>query len=308
MTRSDTTLRSIARPAGAVLVLSLLVAGCVAGQGGSGGTQQPSASPSAPPSASGSPTAEPSSPAKGFYLRAWQTQALAPRYTFSWLPVATISEGKLIDGQVAVPAIYPGPLWVGPSVRSISQKGIDAILAEARKQGLLGSKHDFAGEQMPGSITGHIEMAVDGVKYDLQGDPTALTRCRCIPDPGTAAAFAAFWQRVTDIPGWLGAEVGESSQYDPERIAVLTTAPAEAQSGITPNEVPWPLTTPFASFGTRFGSVTDRCAIVSGTDLAKLLPVVKQANQLTRFVDGADAERSLQVRVLVPGEPGPCGS
>jgi hypothetical protein len=96
------------------------------------GTSTPSPSPSPAPSGSSS--------ANGFYLRAWQTQALAPQYTFAWLPLATISDGKFIDGMVAVPAIYPGPLWVGPSVRRSAPKGIDAIVAEARKQGLLGQK------------------------------------------------------------------------------------------------------------------------------------------------------------------------
>ena len=52
--------------------------------------------------------------------------------------------------------------------------------------------------------------------------------------------------------------------------------------------------------------VTDAHAGVTGADLAKLEPVVKQANQLTRFVDSANVKDSLLVRVLVPGEPSPC--
>ncbi|MGD0018567.1 MAG: hypothetical protein ABSD62_04875 [Candidatus Limnocylindrales bacterium] len=271
-------------------------------------------SPSAPdgspsPSTPASPSPQPSGPisTSGFYLRAWRTQALAPQYTFTWLPVATISDGKFIDGMVAVPAIYPGPLWVGPSVRTIGANGLDAIVSEARKQGLLGAKSDFIDSPMPGSVVGHIQMVVEGKTYDLSGDPDALQRCRCIPDPGTSGAFAVFWQRVTDLNSWIPEELGQSSPYEPERLAVLALPPTDETSGLTPNEVPWPLSTPFATLGTAMGNDTYRCAVVSGADLTKLEPVVKQSNQLTRFVDSASVKDSLLVRVMVPGEPNPCG-
>jgi hypothetical protein len=288
------------RSAAALLTISaLILAGCVRGHAGAAG-----ATPSA--STVPSPTARPSGGI--FYLRAWQTQALAPENTFTWLPVVTISNGQFIDGQVAVIMIYPGPLWAGPSVRTISQAGIDTVVAEARRQGLfdVGTQHDFVDELAPGSVVGHLEIIVDSTLYELSGDPTALMRCRCIPEPGTNGAFAAFWQRLTDIPGWLGAEVGQAAEYKPDRLAVLTQPPVEPESGITPNEVDWPLTTPFAEFGIAFGSDGTRCAVIGGTDVDKLLPVVKQANQLTRFVDSSGARRTLLVRTVVPGEPGPC--
>ena len=307
---SPSLLSQLSRLTGA-LVASIVVAGCVTAAGGGGDPASPSAPPASPsPSApsSPSPSPEPSgSPApSGFYLRAWRTQALAPQYTFTWLPIATISDGKFVDGRVAVPAIYPGPLWVGPSVRTVTAKGIDAIVAEAHKQGLLGSKSDFNDNPMPGAVTGHIQLVVDGKTYDLSGDPDALLRCRCIPDPGTSGAFAAFYQRVGDLAGWIPEELGQSSPYEPDRLAVLALPPTQEASDITPNEVPWPLATPFAAFGTAMGNDTHRCAVVSGAELAKLEPVVKQSNQLTRFVDSANVKDSLLVRVMVPGEPDPC--
>jgi hypothetical protein len=293
-----------ARLAGA-LAISILFAGCVTGAGGAG-SSTPGESPSA--STSGSPSAGPSgsSSANGFYLRVWQTQALAPQNMFDWLPVVTISDGKFIDGRVAVPAIYPGPLWIGLSVRTISAKGIDAIVAEARKQGLLDTKVDFADQAVPGAVLGHIQLIVDGKTYDLTGDPDALTRCRCIPAPGSSAAYAAFWQELSDLDAWLPAELGSSAPYEPERVAVLAAPPSEPASGITPNEVAWPLSMPFSAFGTALGNDGSRCGVVSGADLAKLMPVIQAQNQLTRFVDSAKVKDSLKVRVLVPGEEGPC--
>lgn len=286
------------RPLIILTVVPLLVlAGCVSGTGGS--TAAPSGSASATSTPAGSTSAS------GFYLRAWQTQALAPQYVFGWLPLATIADGEFIDGAVAVPAIYPGPLWIGPSARPISSAGIDAVVAEARKQGLLGTKSDFEDSPMPGAIAGHIQMIVDGKTYDLVGDPQALTRCRCTPDPGTSGAFASFWQEIGKLSGWIPGELGQSTQYEPASLAVMALPPTDATSGIAPMEVPWPLATPFSSFGTALGNV-NRCAVVAGADLASLEPVVKRSNQLTRFVDSSGAKMSLQVRVLVPGEPSPC--
>ncbi len=281
-----------------LFALALLVVGCVS-RGGAGVSPTPSPTPPASPS----PTPAPGS---AFYLRAWQTQALAPQYTFSWLPVATISARQFIDGNVAVPAIYPAPLLANPSIAPISQLGIDTIVAEARRSGLLRQTSIFFGDPMPGAVVGHVTLIVDGVTYKLSGLISVTPGDEVTPEPGTQAAFAAFWQKVSDLTGWLGAEIGQQTSYDPERLAGLTSEPVAASSGITPNEVPWPLETPFASFGTPMGSVTQRCAVVSGTDLATLLPVVRDANQLTRFVDSDGVKRSLIVRVLVPDEPGPC--
>jgi hypothetical protein len=256
----------------------------------------PSPSPTAP---SGSPSAE------GFYLRAWQTQALAPQYTFTRLPQATISDGQYIDGMVAVPAIYPGPMWVGPTVQTISAKGIDAIAAEARTQGLLGSTSDFTGAPVAGAMMGHIQLVVDGKRYDLTGSPDAITTAQT-PAPGSVAAFVQFWQDITGLAMWLPDDLGQSASYEPQSMAVLALPPTDATGGITPNEVAWPLATPFSGFGTALGNDSYRCAVVTGADLATLEPVVKQSNQLTRFVDSAMVKDSLLVRAMVPGEPNPC--
>ncbi len=275
------------------LAASMLVAGCVRSGGGQ-----------ATPTPSPSPIPSDSTPA-AFYMRAWQTQALSPEYTFGWLPVATVADGYYIDGLVAVPAIYPGPLWIGPSASPITQQGIAMIVAEARRMGMLGDDGDFAGDIAPGSILGHIEIAVDGTVYELVGDPSRLLRCRCIPDPGTPAAFASFWQQVSQLGVWLAGELGPSRPYDPERLAVLIRPPVEASNGIVPTETAWPLPAPFDEFGVAFGSRM-RCGVVRGADLAGVAPVVRESNQITRFIDSAGAAGSLQARILVPGEPDPC--
>lgn len=277
-----------------LLAGSILSAGLVAGCVGVGGEPSPTG-----PGPSGS------SSASGFYLRAWRTQALAPWYTFGWLPNVTISDGQYISGMVAVPAIYPGPIYVGLSSRPISARGIDMIVAEARKDGLLGAESDFPEGVMPGSITAHIQLVVDGVAYELTGAlPTELGPASA--PPGTGSAFASFWSRLETLDAWLSTELRPSTPYTPTRIAAMLTPPTEASGGIAPNETPWPIASTFATFGQPYGGSVYRCATVTGTDLATLLPVIKASNQLTRFVDSTGAKVSLQARVLVPGESGPC--
>jgi hypothetical protein len=286
---------------GGALAVAALVSGCVTASGAAG---SPSAAPSSGAAQSGSPSPTPNG---SFYLRAWQTQALAPQYTFGVLPQVTISGGVFINGIIAVPAIYPGPLWVQPVARPISQAGIDAIVAEARKDGLLGGKSDFIDQALMGGVDAHLLMVVDGKTYDLTGDPTALSRCNCTnPEPDTAAAFAAFWQKLTGLDMWLPDDLGPSAPYEPTRLAVLATPPSEPASGITANQVSWPLATPFSKFGTAMGNETFRCGVVSGTDLETLLPVVQQSSQITRFEDSEGTVDSLVVRALLPGEPSPC--
>ena len=290
---------SFARRAGALVAAVSLVAGCAV----TSSLPDSSGSPGSP-SGTGSGGSPGSPSGTGFYLRAWQTQALAPQDTFSWLPVVTISDGRLIDGRVAVPAIYPGPLWIGPSAKPISATGIASIVAEARSLGLLGAKSDFTDNALAGGVTGHVQVVVDGATHDLTG-PVSMPGSVSAA-PGTADAFESFWQKVTNASGWLGSELGAATSYEPTRLAVLTIPPVEASAGITPNETAWPLTTPFSSFGAVYGGTGGRCMVVSGADLTRLVPVVKQSNQLTRFVDSSGVKDSLVVRVLVPGEPGPC--
>jgi len=281
----------------APLLAALLVAGCV-----SPGTTAPATgAPTTGPGQAGAATPVPAT--TGFYLRTWQSQALAPDYTFGSLPLATISDGEYIDGLVAIPMIFPGPIYVGLSERPISSAGIDAIVAEAQADGLLGATTDFSQGLMPGGVTAHVTIVVDGTTHDLTGLLPGATAPATVK-PGTADAFEAFWTKLSTIDEWLAADLGSSTPYTPTSVAVMLTAPTDAPAGMTPQIKPWPLSSTFATFGTAMGS--SRCGVVSGPDLATLLPVVQDSNALTRFTDSTGATTSIEVRVIVPGEPGPC--
>ena len=243
-------------------------------------------------------------------MRAWYTQALPPEHTFSWLPVLTIRDGVAIDGNVAVPAIFPGPLVVAPNARAISTDGILAIVAEARRLGLLEGATDFTGGPMPGARLATIQMVAEGVTVEITGDPEGLSRCtdRCIPEPGTPQAFGAFFQQISFLDSWIPDQLGQPRSYSPERVAVLLTTPQAADPGLEQQLVTWPLSGSFDQMGVEFpsGDALTRCMTLVGDDLAAVWPVLIGANQLTVFHDEVDGQRSAVVAVLTPGQPSPC--
>jgi hypothetical protein len=288
----------------ALILLAAVATAC----GGAGPSPSPNPTPPPSPNPSTDPVPSPSqSPEADFYLRASYVQALPPPNTFAWLPPLTISDGTVIDGNVAVPAIYPGPLLIVPSARSISDAGIVAIVDEARRLGLLGDVTDFADGPMPGSRLGQLLLTVDGVTHELVGDPDRIVQCGDECPPGTPEAFAAFWQELLFLDPWVGAELGAPDQYEPERVAVLLTPPARPEPGLEQPLATWPLDESFADLGVEFpGQPASRCATLKGEDLEKVLPVLIAANQLTVFHDIVDGQVSLVAVVVVPGAESPC--
>ena len=124
-----------------------------------------------------------------------------------------------INGNVAVPAIYPGPLLIMPLSSTISDAGIAKIIAEATRLGLLGDETDFTGDSaMPGAKLGQLEITADGKTYQLTGNPDYQIVCITAPcegAPGSPEAFAAFWRDVTMLDTWLPDELVRPSSTRP---------------------------------------------------------------------------------------------
>ena len=312
----------------ALLVVALLAAGCAllpaaaspsASPGASSAPSErippsslPSAEPSPAPSAAPSSTPRPvASPGCSFYLRAWYTQSLPPINTFAWLPPVTIADGTYINGNIAVPAIYPGPLLISPVARSISDACTAALMNEAVRLGLLSGKTDFTGgAAMPGARLGQLEIVINDNRYQLTGNPDATLICSSAPcdaTPGTPEAFTAFWRDIGLLYSWMPDELGPSAPYVPDRIALLLTVPEAPDPSMQPVPVDWPFATPLAQAGHPYAGQTGAsCMTLSGSDLEVMLPILQSANQLTVFVDHDGTTRAPIARVLVPGEPSPC--
>jgi hypothetical protein len=205
--------------------------------------------------------------------------------------------------------LYPGPLLPNLQARPITAGGFAKIVDRARAFDLLSGSGDFTPPNVaPGASLGRIEIVVDGVLHDLTGDPSDLVRCgaaRCIPNPGTPEAFAAFWQVVADL-GWLEADLGPQGAYVADSYAILVGIEPAEEPPLQPKVATWPLATPLAAFGKPIGNAaTPRCGTVRGADAATLRPALAAANELTRWVDkdaAAGAGTAIQVRPMVPGE------
>jgi hypothetical protein len=253
-------------------------------------------------------------PPPAVVLRATETQATLPVHRFAWLPLLVITS----DGRAFQPApvdqIHPGPLVPPLDVRPVTEAGIERIIAEARSAGLLAGQTDFTGETpMMGGTQARLQLTVDGVAYDLVGDPTQLVRCdpgtRCPdPAPGTPEAFAAFWARLADLDGWLGGEVGRATSYAPEAFSVLLgLGPAEPVAGLDP--MIWPLGSRFAFFGDPVITDTSlRCGTVTGEEAQVLGPSLYQAKAGQPWLESPVMSMSygLTVRPVLPGDGDPC--
>lgn len=275
-------------------LIAAILAGAVLAAGCAGAPVQPTPTPTPAPGA--------------LSLRAWVTQALPPEHAFARGPVMAVSDSVLIDFNVAVPAIFPGPLYVSPNASGISPAGEQALIEQARSLGLLEGKGDLTGGGVaPGGQTGHLLLIAGGETHEMIGDPSRNVRCdgvRCVAEPGTPEAFAAYWVLLTDL-SWLESQLGPARPYNPARIAALVK-PANPQADFPPNHLAWPFEPGLAEFGRPFGAEM-RCAVIEGEDVRTLLALFEQANQLTIFVDAQGRQRELVPRALVPDEPSPCG-
>jgi hypothetical protein len=269
------------------------------------------AAPSVSPGPTGTPTSSPapSGVVNGTVFRAWTTQALPPPATFSWGSTAVISDGQLVtSGPITM--IYPGPLLPNLIGRTITPAGVDRIFEAAHAAGLLTGPTDLTGGIAPGGMTAHLLFLLDGQEREVIGDPNKVMVCiaaPCVPPAGSPEAFGQFWSQANDVAALAQSELGPEQPYQATRIAVLVTDPPKDDGGLKPGLAQWPLTTPLREFGSPFGAGTDRCGVVQGADLARLVPAVRQANALTQWTDGTTGGRVLVVRPLVTGEPSPCG-
>jgi hypothetical protein len=245
-------------------------------------------------------------------LRATNNQALPPDATFGWLPMLLVTaDGRLISVG-PTDAMFPGKLLPNLVERQISQAGWLAIVNAARKAGLLSGQKDFTGNApAPGSLLGHLEMVVDGQRFDLTGDltipPCAPPGCPP-PKPGTQRAFAEFWQTLGDLASWIGPELGNERPYIASAYALLVGPTADTQ-GLLTNAITWPLAGKLADFG-RLIAAGDgrRCGAVDGLDATTLRPLLQAATSISPWFDDGAPNKGfgLVVRPLLPGDANPC--
>ena len=267
-------------------------------------------------SAGALPTAAPTAApvvVSDLYVRMWFVNvSIGPdNYFFS---DTVISGGKLYYMPYR-PDTGVVPLYVSPMSATISPAGMGIVASMIAADGLLGATHDFVcahdpeAGAMAGSGITYLQIVTHGVTHDLSGSCPygPATRTAAIPAPGTYDAFADFVAHLKNMTGWLGDQLGRPSGWDSGKLVVLADVPAEAFWDLTGSGTASWLVVAWSNFGKLVdpANVQERCGILSGTDLAKQLPSIKQAHSGTLFVDSAKIQRVLALRPLLPNEPPP---
>jgi hypothetical protein len=252
----------------------------------------------------------PSDPNAAVVRIEYQGGMIAPQGAFQQLPlVAIYADGRVLQPG-PVPAIYPGPLLQHLQEQRIGRVSIARLLAAARVAGLTTADVSYPAQT--------VADAPDTVITIRTGQRTVVSRFGALGIEmgarGTAAERAArtaastFVAQATDLRSLLGAEaVREVGAYAPAALRVmdLPGTPQPSDPALARPAVPWPLATPLASFGSHLEHypVNYRCGVVSGADLATLMPVLEQATTLTGFTSGGETYLVVP-RPLLPDESG----
>lgn len=284
-------LRSIA----AVLVLAILAAAC--------------ANSSTTPGGGGEGTTLPAG-TDDLVLRIDSSGGFVPQ-TFAQGQIPWFS--LLADGRVftlgAQIEIYPQPALPPVIVATVDADGMQAILQAAIDAGLDADADytDLGSTLIADAATTTFTLTANGDTHVVR--VYALSELGSKPDQMSKAEFDArtalldFWGRVSDLRSLVGqGSVSDEGPYvtDEMRVYVNDYQPDPSLEQPT---LSWPGSGPLSSFGEPSQTFDARCGIVSGEDLAALMPLAEQANQLTGWrIDGA--KYGLVFRPLLPDETG----
>jgi hypothetical protein len=167
-------------------------------------------------------------------------------------------------------------------VTTISEAGLQQILAAAGDAGLLGQNGQYQGGMMAEASTTTFTVIAEGHMHTI----SVVALGKTGGDPSTQAIrdkLLAFDVALQDVPALVGAANVTIAQapFQPTGLEVFV---ATYGSGSVPGKtLAWPLSTPLAIFGQPLPSAGSgggirgpslSCGIVTGADLAALLPVL----------------------------------
>ena len=205
------------------------------------------------------------------------------------------------DGRAFSPgaqiAIYPGPLLPAVQVQSITDAGIQALLASADEAGLLADIEYEQPTNIADATTARVEINVDGETFVHEAYALG------IGGPGADGentperqALSEFISSLGDLPSLVGADnVGETELFEAEayeiEALVVEDLSVFGSDGIEPTVQEWP-----TEVSVRLADATE-CTTVPATEVGELLA---GANQLT-FFDDAGVTYQVLARPVLPG-------
>lgn len=218
------------------------------------------------------------------------------------------------DGLLVTPGaqieIYPGPALPALSqmrltpqaIQLLLQKAIDARLDVDRDYTDLGSVG------IADAATTTFTLTIDGQVHTTR--VYALDLLDTQPDGMSTEEFQArqdllaFQNEAMDLSWMPEGTVSDEGMFEPSGMRVFVGDYRPDDALVQP-PIDWPLVPGLSTFGDPLpnGPEGMRCGAVTGEDAAVLLPLAKQANQLTPWV--SDGVRyGLLLRPLLPDETG----
>jgi hypothetical protein len=199
-----------------------------------------------------------------------------PEMTFARAPLLLITgDGRAIS-EGPVPAIYPGPLLPNLTERTITEDGIQTLLAKADELGLLADTAYARNDQIADAPDTVVKIAVDGTTYTHSAYALGFEG---ETDAGRANLFE-FVSAATDLAGTVGElELGTEAPLASDAYLVRATPldPATVTTEVPATIVDWP-----ADASVRLADAAE-CAELPTADGA---PLFADANQLTFFAEG----------------------
>lgn len=204
------------------------------------------------------------------------------------------------DGRVFSPgaqiAIYPGPLLPAVQVQSITEEGIQDVLAAAEDAGLFADIDYTIDSNIADATTATVTISADGETWVHEAYALGAG------GPGTAEtperqALLDFVTQLSDLQGLVGEDaLGETELFEPSDYAiesvVVDDLSAFGSDGIEPTVVEWP-----ADVSVRLADAAE-CTVVPAAEVGEILG---EANQLTFFEDG-DVTYQVLARPVLPGQ------
>lgn len=243
-----------------------------------------------------------------------------------------MGDGAVITAAAQI-AIFPPPALPALQTQTVDEDGIQEILAEADRVGLLegGHHHDYScvadaatttftvtvgGET---SVTSAYALGIESTEQGPQEPPPGnglpppseegvdedFMRCGLSDEELAArAALAEFTAMLVNLEAWLPpGSVGPAMPYEPEQMRVFVSP--HAVSDEFPQEpVVWPLDTGLDVFGDPLPPADDlRCGVLDGEDLDQVVSVAAATSTLTPWLSAGEEWR-LVFRALLPDETG----
>lgn len=222
------------------------------------------------------------------------------------------------DGRVIVEGpqiqIYPGPALPNLLVFRLTEEGVQAVLAAAKRAGLMERDAAYPDPCIVDVPTTVFTTTAEGRTTVVSADALGMgpSSCPGVDDEARARLQAfwskltdLFWSKLTDLASWLPeGSVGPEEPYVADGIRIYVR-PYRGEPDLAQEPVTWPLETPLADFGKPVENAGEpmRCGVVTGADLATLRPLFERANQLTPWESEGD-RYGLLLRPLLPDEHG----